>query len=176
MTVVGSYELIGPVGTGSTATVWKARDLQLERDVALKGLEYPTPELRAVWRAEARLLAALDEPHVVKVYDYVEDAESAYIVEEWVDGATLSAVLAMGGKLSTAQALGVVRGALLGLAHAHESGVVHRDVSPGNILVDRSGTSRLIDFGLAGPAGSVGGSGTAAYRSPEGDCGQPMTP
>lgn len=175
MTVVGTYELIGPVGRGSTSTVWKARDLQLDRYVALKRLDESTTASREQWRAEARTLALLSEPHIVEVYGFVEDDDAAYIVEEWVDGATLSAVLAAAGRLSTAQALGVMRGALLGLAHAHERGVIHRDVSAANILVDAAGMSRLIDFGLAAAEGADGTYGTSAYRSPEAAAERPAT-
>ncbi|MEO6713426.1 MAG: serine/threonine-protein kinase [Mycobacteriales bacterium] len=176
MSLVGAYEMIGPVGSGSTATVWKARDNQLDRFVALKRLDNATSHLREQWRAEARTLASLSEPHIVEVYGFAEEADTAYIVEEWVEGATLAAVLAAAGQLSAAQALGVIRGALLGLAHAHERGVVHRDVSAGNILVDQTGTSRLIDFGLAAATGTIGSHGTSAYRSPEAAGEQPVTP
>lgn len=173
---VDGYHMIGPVGSGSTSTVWKAHDTQLDRAVALKRLDNSTAELREQWRSEARLLATLREPHIVEVYEYLEDGDAAFIVEEWVEGATLSAVLVKHGKLTTAQGLGVIRGALLGLAHAHDRGVVHRDVSTANILVESSGTSRLIDFGLAAAAGSAAntsGSGTAAYRGPEADTAAP---
>lgn len=165
MPTVGGYELIGRVGTGATGVVWKARDPGLGRNVALK--EVPAAAA-ATLRTEASRLAALNDPHVVSVYGFFEEAGSAYLVEEWVEGATLSAVLAESGPLSTPQALGVCRGALLGLAHAHDMGVVHGDVSAVNVLVDTAGVSRLIDFG-------VGGS-TPAYRSPEATTGGPLAP
>ncbi|MFC5727709.1 MULTISPECIES: serine/threonine-protein kinase [Nocardioides] len=162
--VVGGYQLVGRVGSGSTAAVWKAMDPGLGRAVALKQVPAAAVELL---RAEAARLAQLDDPHVVQVYGFVEEAGAAYLVEEWIDGATLSEVLAAGGRLSVPQALGVVRGSLLGLAHAHSRGVVHGDVSTGNILVDVEGTSRLIDFGIGGS--------TPAYRSPEAVSG-PLSP
>ncbi|WP_207009551.1 serine/threonine-protein kinase [Nocardioides aromaticivorans] len=163
--VVGGYELVGRVGTGSTATVWKARDPGLGRDVALK--QVPAAAVEGL-RAEAARLAQLDDPHVVQVFGFVEEAGAAYLVVEWIDGATLAEVLAAGGRLSVPQALGVVRGALLGLAHAHARGIVHGDVSASNVLVDVAGTSRLIDFG-------VGGS-TPAYRAPEAARGETLSP
>lgn len=154
--VVGGYEVLGRVGSGSTATVFKARDKGLGRDVALKRVPASAVDLL---RGEASRLAQLDDAHVVSVYGFVEEADAAYLVLEWVDGATLAEVLASGGRLDVTQALGVARGALIGLAHAHSRGVVHGDVSASNVLVDVGGTSRVIDFG-------VGGS-TPAYRAPE---------
>lgn len=162
---VGGYELVGRVGTGSTATVWKARDPGLGRWVALK--QVPAAAVDGL-RVEAARLAQLDDPHVVQVFGFVEEADAAYLVVEWIDGATLAEVLAAGGRLSVPQALGVVRGALLGLAHAHARGIVHGDVAASNVLVDIEGTSRLIDFG-------VGGS-TPAYRAPEAARGEPLSP
>jgi hypothetical protein len=106
MTRVGGYDLLGRVGEGSAATVWKAHDRDLDRFVALKELDASTREQRARWQAEARTLAAIDEAHVVRVYGYVESETRAYIVQEWVEGATLAAVLARSGRLTTAQALG----------------------------------------------------------------------
>lgn len=163
--VVGGYEVVGRVGAGSAGTVFKARDAGLGRDVALKRV--PAHAVAGL-RAEAARLAALDDPHVVSVFGFVEEPGAAYLVLEWVEGATLAEVLAVGGKLSVAQALGVTRGALLGLAHAHSRGIVHGDVSATNVLVDTAGESRLIDFG-------VGGS-TPAYRAPEASSGVTMTP
>ena len=167
MTSMGDFELIGRVGSGSSSTVWKAQDKVLGRDVALKELTTPSQELRGRWQAEARTLAELSSPHIVEVYGYVETDETAYLVEQWIDGATVAATLAAGGKLSTPQALSVIRGALLGLAHAHERGIVHGDVSASNILIESDGTSMLIDFGMAGPSGVAISSGTPAYASPE---------
>jgi serine/threonine-protein kinase len=168
--VFGPYEVAGRIATGSTGTVWKASHPELMRTVAIKEL---APELRrepgflARFRAEAHLLGTLDHPNIVKVYDYVEEADRAWIVEEWVDGASVAAVVTAAGRLTAQQSLGVLRGALSGLAHAHARGLVHRDVTPSNILVDAAGTSKLVDFGLAAPTGTAGAAGTPAYMSPE---------
>lgn len=164
-TWVGGYEVMGRVGAGATGTVFKARDAGLGRYVALKRV---SPAAAGVLRSEASRLAQLDDPHVVSVYGFVEDPDAAYLVLEWVEGATLAEVLATGGRLLVPQALGVCRGALLGLSHAHSRGVVHGDVSTSNVLVDTEGTSRLIDFG-------VGGS-TPAYRPPEARTGGRLSP
>ncbi|HEY8826380.1 MAG TPA: serine/threonine-protein kinase, partial [Jatrophihabitantaceae bacterium] len=147
----------------------------MDRVVAIKALDAPSAESRAQWRSEAQVLAALDDPHLVAVYGYAENAEGAYIIEEWVDGAPLTAVLSA-GPLSAAQALGVIRGALLGLAHVHARGLVHGDIAPANILFDTAGSSKLVDFGLSSYAGATSASsGTTAYASPEAQRGQPVT-
>jgi eukaryotic-like serine/threonine-protein kinase len=122
------FEIVGRVASSATATVWKARDRRLDRMVALKVLEAPTETLRAAWRNEARVLASLSSPNIVAVYGYAERNGQPMLVEEWVDGATVSEVLATNGSLSPAQALGVVRGALVGLAAVHEAGLAHGDV------------------------------------------------
>lgn len=175
MVMLAGYTVLGRLGSGTSGTVWKAHDDRLDRIVAIKALDAPSEQSRVQWRSEAAVLAALDDPHLVAVYGYAEDAEGAYIVEEWIDGAPLSAVL-HSGPLSTAQALGVIRGALLGLAHVHARGLVHGDIAPGNVLLDTQGTSKLVDFGLSTSAGAPStSSGTAAYASPEAQRGQVVT-
>ena len=175
MQTIAGYTLLGRLGSGTSGTVWKAHDDALDRVVAIKALDAPSAESRAQWRSEAQVLAALDDPHLVAVYGYAENAEGAYIIEEWVDGAPLTAVLSA-GPLSAAQALGVIRGALLGLAHVHARGLVHGDIAPANILFDTAGSSKLVDFGLSSYAGATSASsGTTAYASPEAQRGQPVT-
>jgi len=175
MQMLVGYTVLGRLGSGTSGTVWKAHDDTLDRVVAIKALHAPTAQSRAQWRSEAQVLAALDDPHLVAVYGYAENAEGAYIVEEWIDGSPLGAVLTA-GPLSTAQALGVIRGALLGLAHVHARGLVHGDIAPANILLDTAGTSKLVDFGLSTSAGAASSSsGTTAYASPEAKRGDPVT-
>jgi serine/threonine-protein kinase len=166
---LGGYELVGKVGQGASATVWKANDARLARTVALKQAGSTSSEQASYLRTEAATLAALDDEHIVAVYGFFEESGSAYLVEQWIDGATLSAVVATSARFTTQQALGVARGALLGLSHAHARGVTHGDVSAANILVDLQGVSRLIDFGFSA-------SGTPAYRSPEVAAGGQTTP
>jgi len=176
VTAFDGYVVEGRVASTSGAVVWKAGDPRLGRTVAIKQLVADTPQMRDLWRAEARTLAMLDSPHIVTVYDLVEDDSGVYLVEEWIDGASLGAVFTKSGNLTEEQAVGIARGALLGLVHAHERGVIHRDVSLGNILVDMTGTSKLIDFGLADPAAVAQSSGTKAYASPEVVAGLPAGP
>jgi len=184
--VVGfaGYELLGRVAQGSTGIVWQARQVELDRIVAIKELSpmlLNAPGFLQRFRAEAQTLAALDDPHVVRIFDYVEEPGRAYLVEEWVDGAPLSEVLQQHGSLTGEQSLGVLRGGLIGLAHAHDRGLVHRDISPANILLDRAGTSKLVDFGLAAQTdqglapGAATSVGTPAFSSPEAVTGAPMT-
>jgi serine/threonine-protein kinase len=167
MQKLGSYSLLKAVGVGSTGTVWQAVQSDIERIVAIKVLAPGVVQERL--QAEARILASLDHPNIVKVFDFAE---------EWIDGERLDVFVSRLGsnRLSGEQAVGVVRGALQGLAHAHSSGVVHGDMSAGNILIDQHGTSRLIDFGLASASGEAAVSGTPAFISPEAALGRELTP
>jgi serine/threonine-protein kinase len=164
------YVVLGRVAQGSTGVVYRARHVDLDRVAAIKVL---SPALRGApgqlerMRAEAGLLAGLDDPHIVEVYDFVEEADRVWIAEQWVEGVSLERVLRERGSLSAEQSLGAVRGALMGLAYAHDRDLVHRDFSTGNVLADLAGTSMLVDFGLAAPVGSTGALGTPAFLSPE---------
>jgi serine/threonine-protein kinase len=168
------YTIVGRVAEQRRSRVWKARDVALGRDVAIKELapidhddRGPTVE---EWRREAQVLATLDHPNIVAVYDFQESGGRAAIIEEWVDGATLSAVVKRHGRLDPPQGLAVARGALRGLAHAHDRGVVHGDISDSNVMVGTDGESRLVDFGLASADSSPSpgsSSGTSAFRAPE---------
>ncbi|WP_432125207.1 serine/threonine-protein kinase [Streptomyces sp. C10-9-1] len=120
------------------------------------------------FRAEARLLGALDSPHVARLYEYVEAPAGAAIVMELVDGIALRALLAQEGATGPEAALTVLKGSLLGLAAAHGQGVVHRDYKPENVLVAADGTSKLVDFGIAARSGTTPGvAGTPSYMAPE---------
>lgn len=173
----GPYEVLQQVAEGSTGTVYRVRHTELDRIAAVKEL---SPAMRQVpgllerMRTEAEVLAELDSPNIVTVYDYVEEPDRIWIAEEWVNGASLEAILKQAGTLSPEQSVGVIRGAMMGLAHAHEHGVVHRDIAPTNILADTDGTSMLVDFGLAAPVGASDALGTPAYLSPEAAAGEPV--
>ena len=121
-----------------------------------------------MFRDEAAVLVSMDDPHVVRLYEYVESPSGAAIVMELVDGVSLRQILARQGGTTPEAALVVLQGSLLGLAAAHARGVVHRDYKPDNVLVDADGASKLTDFGIAARAGdrSVRG-GTLAYAPPE---------
>ena len=174
----GAYDVVELVAEGSTGRVFRARHRELGRDAAVKVLSPAVSALPGMLdrlRSEAAVLAGLSHPHIVDLYDFVEDEPDPWLAEQWVDGAPLSAILAAGLPLTAEQATGVVRGALAGLAHAHDHQVVHRDVSTSNIVADLAGTSMLVDFGVAthvGAAASAGVTGTPAYLSPEGTRGE----
>jgi eukaryotic-like serine/threonine-protein kinase len=170
MAAFGSYDVLEIVAVSSTGIIYRARHREIGRLAAIKEL---SEQLRAVpglldrFRSEAPTLASLDDDHVVAVFDFVEEPDRVWIAEEWVDGVTIAGLLVAGRQLSAEQSLGVLRGALLGLAHAHDRNLVHRDFSPANIVTDEAGTAKLLDFGLAAPVGGTGVCGTPAYMSPE---------
>lgn len=171
---VGTYELLGTVATTATATVWKARDTALDRNVALKQVHLDSPAAQRV-RAEATLLASIRHPNIVTVYDLVEHDDSLWLAEQWIDGAPLQRVLAEGAKLRPVDALALIRGALVGLGHAHDKRIVHGDITPANILIDSAGIPMLVDFGLAVPTGTPGAGGTPGYLAPEVASGGALT-
>ena len=171
------YELTHLIARGGMAQVYRARDLQLDRPVALKVL---FPELsvdRAFverFRREAQAAANLSHPNIVPVFDWGEDSGSYFIVMEFVDGRPLSAVLRESGPLSAQQTATIGAHVAAALAFAHRHGVVHRDVKPGNVLITADGIVKVTDFGIARAmnteesltqTGAV--MGTAAYFSPE---------
>ncbi|HEX6469823.1 MAG TPA: serine/threonine-protein kinase [Streptosporangiaceae bacterium] len=129
------------------------------------------------FRNEARILAGIRDPHLVRFYEYVESSSAAAIIMELVDGVNLRELLRREGATGPEAALAVLKGSLLGLAAAHAAGVVHRDYKPANVLIDGKGESKLADFGIALPAGHDGNpSGTPAYMAPEQWAGRPATP
>ncbi len=177
----GRYQLEEPLGHGGMASVYRARDTELGREVALKALAENLTgdeELRKRFLREARLAARLSHPNVASVYDVGEEEDGRpYIVMELVEGATL----AERGRVSPEEARGLALQAARALAHAHEAGLVHRDVKPANLLLRRDGTLKIADFGIARAAettrltqaGTV--LGTAAYLAPEQALGEDVT-
>ena len=174
--VAGRYDLEREVGRGGMGAVWLARDTVLGRDVALKRVGLmPGTESSDLQRAEreARLAARLNHPHVVAVFDLVEEGDETWLVMEYVEGITLSAFVQRDGALSPDEAAPLVRQAADALTAAHGAGVVHRDVKPSNMLVTRDGEVKLTDFGIARAEADASltrtrlVTGSPAYLAPE---------
>lgn len=175
------YQLVAPLGVGTSARVYLAADLQLKRRVAIKVLHESLAEDQAFlkrFRMEARTAAALSHENILSVFDWgedhVDDRVVPYLVTEYLPGGTLRDLLDRGIRLTPSQALQVGLEVASALSHAHERGLVHRDIKPGNLLFDAQGHIRLTDFGLARalaeaswtePVGSTIGS--VRYASPE---------
>ncbi|MFJ1753564.1 serine/threonine-protein kinase [Kitasatospora sp. NPDC088134] len=167
----------GELGEGAAGRVVRARRERTGERVAIKYLTGGAASEGERLRTEARVLGALDSPHVVELYEYVEHPGGAALVMELVPGVSLRELLRAEGPTGPEAALSVLKGSLLGLAAAHEAGVVHRDYKPGNVLVTSDGTSKLVDFGIALPSGGSGGiAGTPAYMAPEQWAGAPASP
>ena len=180
----GRYRLIERLGQGGMATIYRAADMGLERDVALKLLrsEYlRDPDFSSRFRQEAQSAASLSHPNVVTVYDYGEDPSGPFIVMELVDGEDLATILRRSGALPPRQATRIAAGVARALAAAHASGIVHRDVKPGNILIGRDGRVKVVDFGIARAVAeaqiTLPGTtlGSVHYFSPEQARGDPAT-
>jgi len=181
----GRYSLERPLGHGGMASVFLARDTELDRLVAVKLLDEHAASdegLRGRFVREARLAARLSHPNVVSVFDAGEDDGRPYIVMEHVEGETLADLLARRDRLPPEEAGGLAFQAAHGLAHAHAAGLVHRDVKPQNLLLREDGTLKIADFGIAraaeGTSLTQAGTvlGTAAYLSPEQALGEDVTP
>jgi hypothetical protein len=177
---VPGYTAVTALGSGGFGDVVLARHDESGTQVAIK---YLRRELLAderfaqMFRAEAAVLATMDDPHVVRLHEYVEGPGGAAIVMELVDGVSLRQILARQGGTTPEAALVVLQGSLLGLAAAHARGVVHRDYKPDNVLVDGDGASKLTDFGIAARTGDTTATGgTLAYAPPEQFDGRPASP
>jgi serine/threonine protein kinase len=164
------YTLVSQLSGGRYGAIWRAHDPQLARDVALKQLALADPDRRPTIMAAARAATALQHLNVARTYEPVEDEDTIWLVEEWIDGASLAALSSPGVQLAVQQGLGVVHGALEGLADAHRHGVVHGTVSPWTIMVDLAGTAKLIEFGAW--LGHPDAAGIGAYASPEAFAGE----
>ncbi len=198
-TRIGPYEITGPLGAGGMGEVYRARDPRLGRDVAIKALPEALAhdaERIARFEREARLLASLNHPNIGAIHGLEEADGRRYLVLEFVEGETLAQRLRRGA-LPVREALPVCRAIAAALEAAHESGVIHRDLKPGNVMVRPDGEVKVLDFGLAkGAAAGANASGdaglsasptltyaatgagivlgTAAYMSPEQARGKPV--
>src|SRR3954452_10558393 len=176
----GRYRLEQIIGRGGMAIVWRATDLQLEREVAIKVISdvlASDPSFVARFEREARLAAGLSHPNLVKVFDFSIEAERPFLVMEYIAGVTLAE--ARSGPVDV-EALG--RELLDAVAHIHAAGILHRDIKPANVLLGPEGSPRLTDFGIARGEETGGLTltgqvlGTLRYIAPEVAAGQPATP
>ncbi|MBK9087537.1 MAG: serine/threonine protein kinase [Holophagales bacterium] len=182
-TLVGRYRILSSVGSGAMGEVYRAEDTSLGRIVALKTLPgdlVGTPDRRARFENEGRIMASLSHPNLVQVFDVGEHEGVPYLVQEFVEGETLEDVL-LSGPVAAPKAARWIAQAAEGLVAAHEAGILHRDIKPSNLMVGRDGRIRVLDFGLAKvqsvpedrrrsqPSLTTDGLvvGTAQYMSPE---------
>lgn len=174
-TLAGKYSIIEPIGRGGMGIVYKAEDLRLKRTVALKFLPeefLESPEARERFIREARATAALSHPHICAIHEINEEEAVPFIVMEFIDGQSLRQRIAA-QPMDQNQALDIAVQAAEGLDEAHNKGIVHRDIKPGNIMITASGQVKIMDFGLAKVSGESiitkepMTMGTAAYMSPE---------
>ena len=175
-TVAGKYRIVGKLGRGGMGVVYEAQDLRLERTVALKFLPAgltADPEARERFVHEARTASSLDHPNICTIHDVDETEDGGlYIAMACYPGETLKEKISR-GSLAPADAVRIAAEVAEGLAKAHEHGIVHRDVKPGNIMVTTDGLAKILDFGLAKLAGEARLTqpgttvGTVAYMSPE---------
>jgi eukaryotic-like serine/threonine-protein kinase len=185
------YRLDDRLATGGMGDVWRATDTSLGRTVAVKILLpalLTDPSFSTRFRSEARMLAALHHPGVVRVYDYGEGSgpeggQLAYLVMEYVEGEPLSDLLADRGRLSPDETLAIVARAADALQAAHTAGIVHRDVKPGNLLLQADGSVTLVDFGVARSTttntrltSTNAIIGTSLYMAPEQASGKNVSP
>jgi serine/threonine-protein kinase len=178
----GVYAVRSELGAGGMGVVYDAQDTKLDRRVAIKQMR---PEIgqsarhREKFLAEARMVAKLDHPNIVRIHAVIEEGSELYLVFEYVDGVTLNALLDEMKRLSPQDALKVLPGIADALDHAHSQKVIHRDIKPSNVMMDRQGRVKVMDFGIAHQAKltvsqytMADAFGTYAYMPPEQSLGQ----
>lgn len=177
----GRYRLEDRVDAGGMGTVWRGSDTRLHRTVAIKVLHAGLSNdevFRRRFEVEARAVAALQAPGIVNIFDYGEDrgpdGALCYLIMEFVEGRSLASILAQHGRIEPGELMKILADTAEAIDAAHRSGIIHRDVKPGNILITRrEGKPKIVDFGIARAHGEAGLTstgmimGTAAYASPE---------
>jgi serine/threonine protein kinase len=175
--IIAGYEVETVVGSGGIGELYRARQLRLDRPVALKIVEpelAADPVVRERLRREARTVASLDHPNVVPLYEAGEDNGTVFIATRWVEGTELGALIRESGPLEPRRAARIAAQLASALEVAHEKGLVHRDIKPSNVIVTDEDHVYLTDFGLTKRAGSASGFtgasamlGTIDYVAPE---------
>jgi serine/threonine protein kinase len=148
---IGRYEIVDLIGRGDRGALYRARDLRIGRQVAIKQLrpDFDTPEQRDCFFREAAAAGSLSHPNIVTILDVGEDEGLPFIAMEYVQGETFTEVLGLRPPLSVLRKLQLVEEVCAGLAHAHEAGIVHRDIKPTNLMVSSEGIVKILDFGIA---------------------------
>ncbi|MDY0747150.1 HDOD domain-containing protein [Paucibacter sp. R3-3] len=184
---LGRFRLLKSLGQGAQATVWLAHDPRLDREVAVKVLRSGADPLTVdEWLHEARAVSRLTHPNIVPVFEADAQGGQSYMVFEYVPGGTLAERLRGGRALPARDAVELMLQVLDGLQAAHDSGVVHRDLKPTNVLLDAQGRARVMDFGIAARVAKAGEApasgepepivGTPSYLSPEAARGEAPSP
>ena len=172
----GRYQIIEELGKGGMGRLFRALDLKLQEEVALKIIKpeiASNPETIDRFGNELKLARSISHKNVGRMYELMEDEGARYITMEYVSGQDLKGLIRQSGRLTTETSLSIARQVGAGLAEAHRLGIVHRDLKPGNILIDREGTAKIMDFGIARSLRAEGITargmiiGTLAYMSPE---------
>ncbi len=176
--VLRNFRIVSVIGEGDTGVVYLAEHLGLPKRFAIKSLSTALsgdPSFRGRFYAEAQKQALLDDPNIVQVTDFFEDEGQFFLVMEYVDGQDLSRLIKARRRLSESEVVAIFQDILKGLGYAHAKGVVHRDMKPSNVLIDKSDRARMMNFGIAIMAGAgeewliaAGGAvGSPWYMSPE---------
>jgi serine/threonine protein kinase len=177
---IGKYPVIREIGSGATSRVYLARDPFADREVAIKVLlpgKGADPETERMqhksFMTEASLAGKLNHPHIVDIYDAVIEAERSYLVMEYVPGVTLEAHSSVASLLPVGKVVEIIFKCIRALEYAHNHGIIHRDIKPGNILLSKDGEAKVSDFGAAFQqrqgleTSQMAGVGSPAYMSPE---------
>lgn len=148
---IGAFTVLSPIGSGGMGQVYLCRDLTLNRNVAVKVVGkdmHRDPAMHARFLQEGRLLAQVHHPNITAIYSLGEDDRCVYIAMELVEGESLHTLIRE-CRLNYSEMIEIIRGAAAGLQAAHDRGIVHRDIKPANILIDKYGSAKIIDFGIA---------------------------
>ena len=183
---LGKYHVLGEIGRGGMAVVYRARQESLDRIVAIKELDLSRssqdPKALERFQQEARASASLVHPSIITVHDFWERSQKAYIAMEFVEGLELKEALGILGPVGPVTATRIGISLCHALSYAHEKGVIHRDIKPGNVMLSTQGSVKLADFGIALVSGSADLTttgqiiGTPSYMSPEQIRGEPLGP
>ncbi len=183
---LGKYNVLGEIGRGGMAVVYRARQESLDRIVAIKELDLSRssqdPRALERFQQEAKASASLIHPSIITVHDFWQRSRKAYIAMEFIDGLELKEALGTLGPIGPVTATRIAISLCQALSYAHERGVIHRDIKPGNIMLSTQGSVKLADFGIALVSGSADLTttgqiiGTPSYMSPEQIRGQPLGP